>query len=302
MFNSRQGAAVAALLVVASLIIIKAVVAALTGSLSITAQAADSFLDLFAISITFLVVRAAVLPADEGHPFGHGKLEGIAAIAQAVLIFTAAGFIVDSAIHRIITGSTVELTEAGMAVMAVSIIASLVLSRHLRRVARRTGSLSLEASARNIAADVFSAAGVLVAMLIIRLTGAAIVDPIIALAVAALLFKAASDVTRQAIHELTDVRLPKEEHRVIIRCIDEHRGQLSSYHAVRSRKAGGQRFIDLHLVMPRDATVQAAHDLCDHLERDIAARLPNSNVTIHVEPCRIDCGVCLVHGCRQRVS
>jgi cation diffusion facilitator family transporter len=302
MFSSRKGAAVLALLVVVGLIIVKGVVAALTGSLSITAQAADSFLDLFGISISFFAVRAAVAPADEGHPFGHGKLEGIGAVAQAVLILAAAGFIIDSAIHRIIQGTTVDLTEAGMAVMAFSIVASLLLSRHLHRVADRTGSLSLEASARNITADVLSAAGVLVALLVIRFTGLTIIDPIIALVVAVVILKAAFDVARQAVRELTDVRLPEEEQRAITSCIEGYGDRVAGYHAVRSRKAGGTRFIDLHLVMPREATVQAAHDLSDELERAISDCLPNSSITIHVEPCDSTCNVCQVLDCQDRLS
>jgi cation diffusion facilitator family transporter len=175
-----------------------------------------------------------------------------------------------------------------------------LLARHLNRVAWATGSLALEASARNITADIYSAAGVLVAMVAIRLTGVAILDPVIALAVAVFIFKAAYDVTRRSLGELADSRLPEDEERALTSLIGEHRGQLAGFHAIRSRKAGGQRFIDLHLVMPKHASVEEAHEMCDHLERDIQSRLPNTSITIHVEPCRIDCWQCLVHACSQR--
>ncbi len=300
MFSTRTGAARLALSAVIVLIIVKVVVAWITGSLSITAQAVDSFLDLFGITITLFAVRMSVMPADEGHPFGHGKVEGIAAIGQAVLILTAAAIIVYSAIIRIINGAMVELTEAGIGVMALSVVVSIILARHLHRVSRATGSLALEASARNISADVYSAAGVLVAMAVIRITGWDIVDPIIALGVAGLILKAAYDVIRQSVIELTDVRLPEEEQKILVDCINEHRGQLAGFHAIRGRKSGNQRFIDLHLVMPKNASVEEAHDMCDHLEKDIEERLTNTSITIHVEPCQIECHVCHVLECSLR--
>jgi len=300
MFSTRSGAAKLALAVVAGLIAIKVVVAVIGGSISISAQALDSFLDLFAVVVTLFAVRIAAMPADEEHPFGHGKAEGIAAILQAVLIFSAGGFIIYSAVRRIIAGTTVELTEAGMAVMLVSIIASVFLSRHLLRVSRNTGSIALEASARNIAADVYSAAGVLVALVVIRFTGLSIIDPIVAIAVALYILRTGYVVTRKSIGELVDVRLPKAEQEVVISCIIEHSGQLVGFHRLRSRRAGSQRFIDLHLVMPKNASLEDAHLICDHLEEDIEGKLPDSSVTIHVEPCTIECEQCFVFSCILR--
>ncbi|MFC2122991.1 cation diffusion facilitator family transporter, partial [Bacteroidota bacterium] len=157
MFSTPRGAARLSLIVVAGLVGLKIAVAVITGSISILAQAADSFLDLFAVAITLFAVTIANRPADEEHPFGHGKVENVAAVVQAVLIFTAGGLLIYSAVRRIVVGTAVEMTEAGMVVMLVSIIASLFLSRHLIRVARAADSIALEANARNIAADVYSA-------------------------------------------------------------------------------------------------------------------------------------------------
>jgi len=192
------------------------------------------------------------------------------------------------------------LTEAGIGVMLVSIIVSVLLSRHLSKVSRVTSSIALEASARNIAADVYSAAGVLVALVVIRFTGLSILDPIVAMVVALFIFKAAYDVGRKSFTELVDVKLPKAEENEIITSIREHSAQLVSFHAVRTRKAGNRRFIDLHLVMPRDAHVEEAHEMCDHLEQDIKRRLPNASVTIHVEPCSDECEQCLDSTCDLR--
>jgi cation diffusion facilitator family transporter len=300
--STKRGAVILALGVVIGLITFKAVVAAITGSISITAQTADSFLDLFAIGIALLAVRASDEPADEEHPFGHGKVEPVAAGIQAVLILAAAYFIVTSAVQRIIDRTPLELTEAGMGVMLTSIVASFFLSRHLRRVAKASDSTVLDALAKNINADIFSAAGVLVGLIVVRVTRLQVLDPIIALVMVAVILKSAYDVIRRSLVELTDTRLPHGEHQALLTVINEHYHHFAGFHEVRSRRAGGQRFVDLHLVMPRNVSVEEAHSLCDHLEQDIKSKLPNASVVIHVEPCDDghECPKCRVAECTIR--
>lgn len=303
MFSTKRGATCLALIVILGLVILKFLIAFLTGSISILAQTADSFLDVIAVLIAFFSIRMSSKPADEEHPFGHGKIENISAIAQAILIFTAGGLIIYSAINRIISEEAIELTEAGIGVMVVSITASILLSRHLLKVSRTTDSLALEAIGRNIAADVYSAAGVLVGLVVIRITGLVILDPIIALIVSIIILKSAYNVIRKSFHGLMDARLPRAEEKEIASCLKEHAGQLVGFHKLRTRKAGNQRFIDLHLVMPKHASVEQAHQLCDHLEQDLENRLTNTNVTIHVEPCNIECDQCSVAcNIRQRTT
>ncbi len=294
MFSTPSGTAKLSLIVVTGLVSLKAVVAVITGSISILAQAVDSFLDLFAVAVTFFAVIIANKPADEEHPFGHGKVENIAAVVQAVLIFTAGGLVIYSAVHRIVVGAIVERTEAGIGVMLVSIIASLLLSRHMLRVSRTTDSIALEANARNIAADVYSAGAVLAGLVAVRVTGLNILDPIIALAVALLILKAAYDVLHRSFGGLMDVRLPDVEERVITEAVTDRGDKIVGFHQLRTRKVGNQRQVDLHLVMPKDVSVEEAHLVCDRLERDIADRLRHTNVIIHVEPCSEECDQCPV--------
>jgi cation diffusion facilitator family transporter len=294
MFSTQSGAAKLMLIVVIGLIVLKVVVAVITGSISILAQAVDSSLDLFAVVITFFTIRIAAKPADEEHPFGHGKAENIAAIVQALLIFTAGGLIIYSAVRKIQVGATVELAEAGIGAMLVSMIASIFLSRHLFKVSKAVDSIALQANAHNIAADVYSTAAVLLGLVAVRLTKLNILDPIIAMAVALLILKSSYDVLRKSFGGLVDVKLPDGEESVIKSCILEHGGEVVAFHELRTRKAGSQRYIDLHLVMPRNASVEEAHRMCDHLERDIESRLPRINVTIHVESCTIECEQCSV--------
>jgi cation diffusion facilitator family transporter len=295
MFTGRSGAARLSIIVVVSLIILKVIVGIITGSLSIFAQAIDSFLDLFAVIITFLAIRVAARPADEEHPFGHGKAENIAAIIQAVLIFIAGGSIIYAAVRRIQNEVALDVTEAGIGVMVASILASIFLSRYLLKVSRQEDSLALEANAHNIAADVYSAAAVFIGLLIVRITNYSIIDPILAGLVALYIFKVAYDVLRNSFGGLVDTKLPEEEETIVRAAVTEHFGkEVVDFHKLRTRKSGSLRYIDLHLIMPKDTSLQAAHDMCDHLEDDIEGRFPNTDVTIHVEPCDENCDECNV--------
>jgi len=300
MFSGSSGAARLSLVVVICLVILKVAVSIITGSLSILAQGIDSFLDLFAVIITFLAIRIASRPADEEHPFGHGKAENIAAIIQAVLIFFAGGAIIYSAVQRARTETALEIAEAGIAVMVVSIIASVILSRHLRKVARQEDSMALEANAQNITADVYSAVAVLIGLILVRITGLVIIDSILAGIVALFILKVGFDVLRNSFGGLVDVKLPEDEEDKIKAAITEHFGsEVVSFHKLRTRKAGKQRYIDLHLVMPRHISIEGAHLMCDHLEKDMKRQFPHTDTTIHVEPCDGNCDACELN-CEKR--
>ncbi len=302
--STKTGAARLSLGVVVCLILLKVIVSVLSRSISIFAQAMDSFLDLFSIGITAIAIRFSVAPADEDHQFGHGKMESLAALIQAFLVLGAGAFIIYSAIQRIINQTAIE-PDTGIAVMAVSIIASYFLSRHLRRVAQATGSTAIEASARNISADVYSAASVLIGLLAVRLTGWEILDPFIALIMATFVLKEGYKVIVKAFQELTDYMLPPEEQEILNKYIQEHKDQLVGFHALRSRRAGSERFLDLHLVMPPHLSVEEAHKICDQVEQDIKAKLPNTSIVLHIEPCEgkdKDCDHCLITTCQRTHS
>lgn len=284
MFSSKSGASRLALFVILGLVALKISVTVLTGSVSILAQLMDSLLDLIAVTLTFFAINISTKPADREHPFGHGKIENISAVVQAVLIFAAAGVVIYSAINRMISTATIEMTEAGIGVMAISIIVSILLSRHLFRIAKKTDSLALEAIAHNIAADVYSAAGVLVGLLALRLTGWEIIDPIIALAVSLVIIRSAYKVMRVSFGGLMDTRLPEDEENAIKSAITDCSNRVEDFSNLRTRKAGSQRYISFNLKMGNDASLEEAHDMCDQIEQDIKAKLPNSTVTIHVEP------------------
>ena len=294
MLATKEKAAKLTIACVSLLILLKVVASILTGSISIRADAVHSALDLMAAVATFIGVRISGRPADEQHPFGHGKAENISSIVVAGLIFAAAGIIVYTAVRRLIVEAPLELIGIGIYVTAAAIVINILISRYLLRVSRDTDSLALEAQARHLFSDVLSSVAVLVGLIVVRLTGLNILDPIIALLVALFILKVGYDTLRRSFGGLVDVRLPEAEEVEIKSCITEHYSELVSFHKLRTRKAGSQRYIDLHLVMPKNASVDEAHRMCDHLEQDIENRLHHTSVTIHVEPCSIECNQCQV--------
>lgn len=292
MFHTKTGAAGLTIGTVALLSVLKIAVGIISGSVSIIAQAIDSLLDLFASLVTFFGLRFAGKPADREHPFGHGKAESISGVVQGGLIFAAAAYIFYQAVTRIVVGADIEYVTAGIVVMAVCIVVNIIVSRHLLRVARKTDSAALEANARNLATDVYTALGVLAGLVAVRISGLYILDPIIAIGVSLLILKTAYDVARKSFPHLIDVKLPEDEEALIESTMREHMGELVGFHSLRTRKAGSERYIELHMIMARDASVERAHNLCDHLEEDIKSKLPNASVTIHVEPCDRECDSC----------
>lgn len=270
--------------VVGGLVCLKIAASVITGSLSILAQLMDGLLDLIAVGFGFLSVKIATRPADEGHPFGHGKAENISAVVQAIFIFAAGISILYGGVDRLLHGAEVAYANLGIGVMAVSLLASLWLSRYLLRRAQGMDSLALTALAYNIRADVYSAGAVILGLAVVSLTGVGVADAVIALVMGILVLRTGFHVLRDSFGGLMDMRLPQEEEEIIRHCLASYQGKIEGFHHLRTRKAGNVRFIDLHLVVPKDKTVEESHQVCDELEALIKERLPHLSITIHVEP------------------
>jgi cation diffusion facilitator family transporter len=294
MSTSKTKAAAVSITSNTSLILLKLTAGIITGSMSLIAEAIHSTMDLAAAIIAFVCVRISDKPVDKTHTFGHGKAENISGVIEGVLILVAAGIIVNEAIHKIIQGVHLEIVEVGIAIMAISIMVNIFVSRYLAKISRATDSLALEADAAHLTTDVLTMSGVLIGLIAVKLTGIEIIDPIVAMLVALLIVKAAFDIIRKSFGGLMDISLPESEQAAIEACLLEHRNRIVEFHQLRTRKAGSQRQIDLHLVIPKTASVEEAHNLCDHLETDIGKILPNTIINIHVEPCELTCRECPV--------
>ena len=270
----------------ATLIAFKLAVGIMSGSIAIISEALHSGSDLVAALIAFWSVRRAAEPPDERHHYGHEKVENLSGVIEALLIIAAAGVIIFEGVTKIIDGPELDHIWLGIGVMVVSGVTNLIVSRKvLYPVARKTQSAALEADAAHLLTDVYTSFGVAFGLLLVKLTGWEYFDPIAAIAVAVLIIRTGYDLVLQSTRVLLDETLPDDELEEIRRCVREHRGDIiSGYHKLRARRAGSRRHVDLHVVVDADLTVIEAHDIAEHIEDDIRACLPNTDVLVHVEP------------------
>ena len=269
-----------------ALIVFKLVVGIMSGSIAIISEALHSGSDLVAAIIAFYSVRKAAVPPDLHHHYGHEKVENLSGVIEALLIIAAAGVIIYEGVLKIISGPHIDHIWLGIAVMVVSGVVNLVVSRKvLYPVARRTQSAALEADAAHLLTDVYTSFGVAGGLLLVKLTGWELLDPIAAIAVALLIIRTGYQLVVQSTRVLLDQTLPEEELEEVRRCVKDHRGDLIiGYHRLRARQAGNRRHIDLHVTVDESLTVAAAHEIAEHIAADIRDCVPNSDVLVHIEP------------------
>ncbi|MCX9010447.1 MAG: cation diffusion facilitator family transporter [Candidatus Methanoperedens sp.] len=276
----------------AFLLLLKLAAGVLMGSISVLSEALHSGIDLLAAIIANYSVREAGKPADDVHKFGHGKFENISGTVEALLIFIAAIAILIKAAEKIKIGGEVEFIGAGVIIMGISAAVNLVISRRIMKIARRAESIALEADAYHLTTDVYTSLGVFVGLVLIQLTGNPVFDPVLAILVALIIIKASYNLTKRSISGLMDVKLSDGEENLIKSIITEHYSQYAGFHNLRTRMSGAERFVDLHLVVPRNQHVIEAHEFCNHLEKDIKEKIPNLSILIHIEPCKEECEIC----------
>lgn len=254
-------------------------------SAAVISEGVHSGIDLIAAVIAFLSVRQSGLPADREHPFGHGRYENISGFVEGVLIFMAALLIVIEAVEKILNPSEVRELNVGMVIMGISAAANILISSLLFRVSRKTESIAIEADAEHLRTDVITSLGVLGGLLVIKLTGWHILDPLIAMGVAGLIISVAVRITRKSFEGLVDTKIAPDEERRIIQAIEEESQKMVWLHQIRTRKAGVDRFVDLVLYGCHNLDIEKVHEICDMIESKIKSKINNANVLIHVEPC-----------------
>jgi cation diffusion facilitator family transporter len=266
------------------LVVLKLIVGFYTGAVSIISEAAHSGFDLLASVIAFYAVRKADTPPDDNHAYGHGKFENLSGAIEAILIIGAAVWIVYEAGSKMNSATVPGFLEYGIAIMIISIAINYWVSERLFKVAKQTGSHALEADGLHLRADIWTSVGVLVGLVIIHVTGLAWLDPVIAIIVAGIVFKAGYGMTKKSLYELTDISLPAHEEQMIIDIIKSHK-EVISFHQLRTRRSGSWRLIDMHLILYKDMHLNKAHDICDQIEAEIKQKLGSCDVVIHLEPC-----------------
>jgi len=280
-------AAFASLGVSIALVVLKAVAYLLTNSVAMLASLADSALDLFSSTLNLFAIRSSLTPADEDHRWGHGKAEPLAGLAQGAFIAGSATFLVIQAINRFVLPEPLDHPIAGLVVMGISIAATLVLVTYQRYVVKKTGSVAISSDRMHYASDLITNIGVVLAIGLTKWFGWKLADPVIALAIAAVLIASAWTVFLQSYHQLMDRELPDSD-RDKIKAIVMRNSEVRNLHDLRTRGAGVHTFIQFHIELDPAISITRAHEISDAVEKSVCAEFPNSEVIIHQDPAGLE--------------
>ena len=266
--------------------VLKIITGILSGSLSIISEAIHSLSDLFASVLTFFSVIKSAQPADSDHPYGHGKYEDMAGFIEGDLIIFAALLIIWEASKKILFGFDMNTeSNLGIAVMFVAVIFNIIVSSLLFKVARETNSISLYADGEHLRTDVYSSLGVMLGLVLIKVTGYSLLDPVIAIIVAAIIFKAGYSISKRAGSNLLDHSLPEENINSIKQIISNYSANVTMKpQSLKARQVGPTMDIDLILQFQKDTSICECHKICDEIEKQICLLYPNCSISIHSEP------------------
>lgn len=255
-----------------------------TTSMSVLASFLDSFMDALISALSLFSIRVAGQPPDDDHGFGHEKAESIAALFQFVFIGGSAMVLAGFAVQRMWTGATVAHAQAGMWIMLCTTTVSWLLSAHMRRVARRTHSMALGADSLHYATDVWTNLGVVAALALVQISGAAWVDGACSLGIAAYVLRAVIEPLRNALDILMDRELADGERTAIVTAIEGHDPRVRGYHKLRTRRSGTRRFVEFHVLIDSAVSFQEAHDITESLVDRIRKDMPGTWVIAHTDP------------------
>jgi cation diffusion facilitator family transporter len=255
-----------------------------TGSVGLLSDAIESLVNLAGGMMALSMLTIAARPEDEDHPFGHGKAEYFSSGVEGTLILIAAICIGIAAVPRLITPKALDQIGLGMAISAAASLVNLGVALLLLKEARIHRSITLEANAQHLLTDVWTSVGVLVAVVLVTVTGWQRLDPIIAFVVAGQIIWTGTRIVRKSVAGLMDAALPLEDKKRIDSTLEIYAREGVQFHALRTRQAGTLRFISVHVLVPGDWTVLRGHQLLERLEASLRSALPNSNVLTHLEP------------------
>jgi cation diffusion facilitator family transporter len=256
----------------------------LTGSVGLLSDAIESCVNLVAALVALVALTYAAKPADEEHTFGHSKAEYFSSGAEGMLILVAAISIGFEAWKRLLHPEQITQVGLGLALSLAATLVNGIVAFILLRAGLRLRSITLRADAHHLFTDVWTSGGVVLGIILVKATGWLVLDPIIALVVAANIVWAGLRLLRETSSGLLDAALPKEDMDVIKSILDKYQPQGIQFHALRTRSAGTRRFVSFHVLVPGAWTVLQGHDLCEAIELAIIQALPGTNVTTHLEP------------------
>ena len=266
--------------------LLKIIVGVLSGSISIISEAIHSLSDLLASILTYFSVLKSSQPADKDHPYGHGKYEDMAGFIEGGLIILASLFIIFEATRKIILNIHMPSENIlGIGVMFIAVIMNILVSSLLFKVAKESDSISLFADGEHLRTDVYSSLGVLIGLILIKITGYSVLDPIIAISVAVLIFRAGGSIMKRTLSNLLDHSLPTDDIQHIEEIIKQYSDTAKlKRNSIKARQVGPTKDIDMILQFPEETTICACHKICDEIEDKIRKIYPKCSISIHSEP------------------
>ena len=271
------------------LAVTKLFVGVASGSLGVLSSAFDNLADILMSGVNYLSIKKSMEPADSSHPFGHGKVETLGTVFMSVVVALTGGWIVWEGISRLRAGIVPRSVDVGLVVMALSVAASWYISERIRKAGEETGSSALKADSLHFRTDVYSGGGILASLLLYRVTGWKWLDPGVALVVGGYIVSAAVPIFREALGDLVDRSLSPDTVEKIRHIIENHRPMIVDHHALRTRRSGSEKHVDFHVVVCRRSNLHEAHQVADHLEKEVAQALGNAHVVTHIDPCGLEC-------------
>lgn len=292
--QKKKFVAVLSIISNAILSVLKIITGILSGSISIISEAIHSIGDMLASFITFVSVIKSAKPADKDHPYGHGKYEDLAGFIEGVLIIAASIFIIFESAKKIIFGTNIDGENLlGITVMLIAVISNIVVSTFLFKVAKETNSISLYADGEHLRTDVYSSLGVLLGLIMIKITGYVVIDPIIAILVAVIIFKTGYSISKKASDNLLDHSLSNDNIDKIKQIINQFPITTLKKNSIKTRQVGPSTDIDMILQFSENTTICDCHKICDDIEKQIQKIYTNCSISIHTEP------ICYKKNCQK---
>ncbi len=257
---------------------------AVTGSVGLLSDAMESTVNIVAAVVALVALKAAARPGNSRHHFGLSKAEYFSALFEGLMILIAAAFIMVTAFYRFLDPRPLEDLGIGLAISLIASAINFAVATILLRAGRRHRSIVLKADSQHLMTDVWTSAGVLVAVLLVGLTGWLRLDPLIAAVVGLNIVYAGVKLVRTSSLGLLDRALPDEEHELIVEVLRRHQAEDVRFHALQTRESGRQRFVSMHVLVPGDWTVDQGHDLLELVEGEIRHALPGADISTHLEP------------------
>ena len=264
--------------------LIKLAAAYVSGSVGLLSDALEAVVNLAAATVALSVLKIVEQPPDEMHQYGHDKAEYFSSGIESTLIVVASLSILYTAVRSLLDPQPLEQAGLGLALAIVASVINLLVGQLLIRAGKNNDSITLEANGRHLMSDVWTSVGVVAGVTLAVATGQQWLDPLIAIVVGLKIGWEGIHVFRRSISGLMDAAIVPDEREAVKAILDDVRTEGIEWHALRTRQSGSRRFVDVHLLVPGDWSVQASHDLAEHVETQIREQINYSTVMVHVEP------------------